>query len=111
MILSKTITEMSLAVSWTISRSMTTTHQEFASISLPADFLLALRERKFKEDDSGHEQKDEAEVRNSAKMRHKSTIIGVISPPMKMTEQTKFNLGKVHYQLAVSKFVFLIFLF
>ena len=34
-------------------------------------------------------------------LRHKSMLVKTVLPPMKITEQTKINLGKVHYQLAV----------
>ena len=64
--------------------------------------FTALRERKFKEDEITSRDSDDSQARASAKMRHKSVVIGSISPPIKMTEQTMFNLGKVHYQLAVS---------
>lgn len=69
----------------------------------------ALRERKFKEGASTQDENkedDEPEARPS-RTRHMSTILRAVAPPMKMTEQTQFNLGKVHYQLAVSvKIVF-----
>lgn len=72
------------------------------------DCVAALRERKFKEDELEHTTNpDSPQARASEKMRHMSTVIGAVSPPMKMTEETKLNLGKVHYQLAVSVSLFL----
>lgn len=69
-----------------------------------------LRERKFK-DSSGERGEGKEDYHQLAKgtsgpgkrqNRHMSTLIGVISPPMKITQQAMVNLGKVHYQLAVS---------
>mmetsp|Transcript_44732 Transcript_44732/g.52420 ORF Transcript_44732/g.52420 Transcript_44732/m.52420 type:complete len:856 (+) Transcript_44732:130-2697(+) len=67
------------------------------------DSAGALRERKFKNNaQSEHtDPANQPRQKLSNKMRHQSTIIGVISEPMKMTERTRFNLGKVHYQLAI----------
>jgi hypothetical protein len=63
-----------------------------------------LRERKFRDTDNEDNHQPACGTSGSAKRqnRHKSTMIGVISPPMKLTKQTLVNLGKVHYQLAVS---------
>jgi hypothetical protein len=70
-----------------------------------------LRERKFKDsaDEQGESKQDDhhqptigTSGSGNRQNRHKSTFIGAISPPMKLTKQTMVNLGKVHYQLAVS---------
>ncbi|CAB9507913.1 Eukaryotic elongation factor 2 kinase [Seminavis robusta] len=61
-----------------------------------------LRTRKFK--DNGEPDEDEEEANGGPtkkQIRHKSTLIGTISPPMVLSNQTLFNLGKVHYQLAI----------
>ena len=61
-----------------------------------------LRERHFKGDGGDKDDnKDSQEPMTSKRLRHKSALIGTISPPMKMTEKTQLNLGKVHFQLAV----------
>lgn len=52
-----------------------------------------VRERKFKD---GGEHLD-----GDSRHFHKSTKVGKVSDPLPITEETKKNLGKVHYQLAV----------
>lgn len=61
-----------------------------------------LRERHFKGGDNDKDDsKEPQEPMTSKRLRHKSALIGTISPPMKLTEETQLNLGKVHFQLAV----------
>ena len=77
-----------------------------------------LRERKFKDTTNNHDNDDKDKNPFPARtmihataglsnkqMRHKSTLIGTISPPIQLTPQTLSNLGKVHYQLAVRLFI------
>jgi len=59
-----------------------------------------LRERQFR-DNNHHNGDGNNENGNDNEPFHKSSNARVVSPPMVITDTTKANLGKVHYQLAI----------